>query len=139
MKTAIISDIMTRDVITALPDDTMSVVRDNMKNNIIHHTPVVEDGKVIGMISQNDVHQMEHHFTQFDNPEAEASNVQLFSSLLAKEVMTTPVITIREDESVQDAAKLFMINAFHALPVVGHDDLLVGMVTTLDLIKHAYK
>ncbi len=139
MKTASISDIMTRDVITALPDDTMSVVRDNMKNNIIHHTPVVENGKVVGMISQNDVHQMEHHFTHFDNPEAEQSNVQLFSSMLAKEVMTTPVITIRQDENVQDAAKLFMINAFHALPVVDHDDHLVGMVTTLDLIKHAYK
>ncbi|MDQ3016255.1 MAG: CBS domain-containing protein [Bacteroidota bacterium] len=134
-----IGSIMTTDVITALPDDTMSVVRDNMRDNIIHHTPVIEEGKVVGMISQNDIHQLEHHFTLFDNPDAEQSNVQLFSTMLAKEIMTTPVITIQEDDTVQAGAELFMMNMFNALPVVDHEGNLKGIVTTFDLIKFAYR
>ena len=132
-----IRDIMTSDLIIARPDETIAAVRKKLIDNLIHHIPVVADGKVQGMISLNDIYRMEHHFTVFNNPEAEASNQQLFSSMLAKEIMTTPVVKIREDEPVSIAVDIFLQNMFHALPVVNYDDELVGMVTTFDLIRHS--
>lgn len=132
-----IKDIMTKDVITVNPTDTMAIVREKITQNLIHHMPVIENHKVLGMISMNDIHKMEHHFTAFNNPEAEASNKQLFSTILAKEIMTTPVVKVRETEPVSIAVDLLLENMFHALPVVDDQDNLIGMVTTFDLIRHS--
>lgn len=132
-----ISEIMTPDIICVNPDDTILVVREKISNNHIHHMPVVEEKKVVGMISLNDLHKMEHQFTMFKNPEAEASNVQLFSTMLAKEIMTTPVVKVKESEPARKAVDLFLQNKFHALPVVNDNDELVGMLTTFDIIRHS--
>ena len=132
-----ISDIMTADIISVNPDDTILVVREKIDKNHIHHIPVVDGNKVVGMISLNDLHKMEHQFTMFKNPEAEASNQQLFSTMLAKEIMTTPIIKVKESEPVRLAVDLFLQNKFHALPVVNDNDELVGMVTTFDIIRNS--
>ena len=135
--TTAIRDIMTTEVITAAPDETLATVRDKITSHLIHHIPVVERGKVVGMISMNDIHQLEHHFTHFNNPEAKASNQQIFSTMLAKEVMTSPVVKVKETEPVSIAVDLLLENMFHALPVVNHEEQLVGMITTFDLIRHS--
>jgi len=129
---------MTSDVISCYPNDTLDSVKDKIVNNLIHHIPVVENEKVVGIISKSDLHRMEHHFTLFENPEAEQSNIQIFSTILAKEIMATPVICIREDEPVNAAVEVFLENTLHALPVVNHDDHLVGIVTTFDLIRFSF-
>ena len=135
--TTSIKDIMTTNIITVDPDDTLSVVRDKITNNLIHHIPVVKHNKVLGMISMNDLHKMEHHFTHFNNPEAQASNRQLFSTMLAKEIMSTPVVKVKQDQPVRIAVDLLLENLFHALPVVNDSEELVGIITTFDLIKHS--
>lgn len=135
--TTAIRDIMTTEVITATPDETLAMIRDKITTYLIHHIPVVEEGKVIGMISMNDIHQLQHHFTHFNNPAAEASNKQIFSTMLAREAMTSPVVKVKETEPVSIAVDLLLENMFHALPVVNNEDQLVGMVTTFDLIKHS--
>ncbi len=132
-----IKDIMTTQVITVNPNDTIAVVREKITDNSIHHIPVVEDGKVEGMISLNDIHRMEHHFTQFNNPEAEASNDQLFASMLAKEIMSTPVFKVNQNAELRAAVDIFLENKFHALAVVDEHEDLVGMITTFDVIKHS--
>lgn len=128
---------MTKDVLTVDPDDTIASVRDKITSHSIHHMPVVEEGRVVGMISMNDIYKMEHPFTVFNNPEAEDSNRQLFTTMLAKEIMTSPVVKVKEDEPVSIAVDLLLENMFHALPVVNGDSRLVGIVTTFDLIRHA--
>ena len=132
-----IKEIMTRDVVSVKPDDTISVVSEKMNSLTAHHMPVVENGKIAGMISMNDIHKMEHHFTIFNNPEAKDSNRQLFASMLAKDIMTTSVTTVHEDDNVGKAVDLLLENLFHALPVINHEEQLVGIVTTFDLIKHS--
>ena len=132
-----IKDIMSKDIITAEPNDTLAKVRDKISNHLIHHMPVVEDGKVIGMISVNDLHRMEHPFTAFKNPESEDSNRQIFASMLAKEIMSSPVVKVKETEPVSHAVDILLENLFHSLPVVNKDDKLVGIITTFDLIKHS--
>lgn len=133
----LIKDIMTKNVISVNPSDTIAVVKELITQHQIHHMPVVENKKVIGMISMNDIHQMEHHFTVFNNPESLASNRQLFTSMLAKEIMTKPVVKVKENEPVSMAVDLLLENLFHALPVVNNNDEIVGMVTTFDLIRQS--
>lgn len=138
MKASIpIKDIMSRDLITADPNDTLDKLQKRMADNMIHHIPVVENGTVTGMVSLNDINRLAHPFTQFNNPEAAASNEQLFSTMLAKEIMTNPVVKVRENDAVSSAVDIFLENVFHALPVVNEKDQLVGMLSTLDIIRHS--
>jgi CBS domain-containing protein len=58
-------------------------------------------------------------------------------SLLAEEAMTRQVATLDPDDSLEMAVGFFRENLFHALPVVDKDKL-VGIVTTFDLLTHAY-
>ena len=132
-----VRSIMSSDLITADPNDTLDKLQKNMADNMIHHIPVVENGNIAGMISLNDINRLAHPFTQFNNPEAAASNNQLFSTMLAKEIMTNPVVKIRDNDPVSSAVDIFLENVFHALPVVNDKDELVGMLSTLDIIRHA--
>ena len=132
-----IREIMSRDLITSDPNETLIKVQKKMADNMIHHIPVVENKKVTGMVSLNDINRLAHPFTQFNNPEAEASNQQLFSTMLAKEIMTNPVVKVREDDTVSTAVDIFLENIFHALPVVNNNDEIVGMLSTLDILRGA--
>lgn len=130
--------IMTERVLTVSPETVMTEVVRLFKTNNVHHVPVVDNGRVIGMISASDYHRLEHHFTLFKTHKAEEMNTAIFNSLLAKEVMTTPVATIRATDTVQFAADIFKENLFHALPVVDDDKRIVGILTPYDLMVYAY-
>ncbi|MGW5740482.1 CBS domain-containing protein [Amycolatopsis sp. NPDC003861] len=53
----------------------------------------------------------------------------------ARDLMTTPVITVHPWTSAKEAAELLAAHGFTALPVVDDDDRLVGIVTEADLIR----
>ena len=128
---------MTKDVIVAHPNESLSSVREKIEQHKIHHMPVVEEKKVVGMISMNDIHSLEHQFTIFNNPEAEVTNRKVFSTMLAKDIMKSPVVQVKDIDPASVAVDLLLDNFFHALPVVDKDGNMVGIVTTFDLIKHA--
>ena len=56
----------------------------------------------------------------------------------ARDIMTSPVITVRAGTTVQDAAALLAGRGFTALPVVDADDQLIGIVTEADLIRDRF-
>ena len=60
-----IADIMTTEVISIQPRDTMDKVDQIFETHSIHHIPVVESGRVVGMISKSDYYQILHGFTLF--------------------------------------------------------------------------
>ncbi|HZS78628.1 MAG TPA: CBS domain-containing protein [Ktedonobacteraceae bacterium] len=51
-----------------------------------------------------------------------------------KDVMTTKVITVREEQSKQQAARLLAQHRISGLPVVKDDNVLVGLVTEYDML-----
>ena len=133
-----VKHIMTRDLITADPDETLESVRHKILSNHIQHIPVVEGKKIQGIISKGDLHRMEHHFTLFQSEKALQSNKQIFSTILASEIMTKTLVKLRDSDPATIAVDLFRENLFHALPVINEKDQLVGMLTPLDLLKYAY-
>jgi CBS domain-containing protein len=63
------------------------------------------------------------------NQEEEAKYMQ------AKDVMTTRVITVTENETKQQAARLLAQHRISGLPVVNDDNVVVGVVTEYDVIS----
>jgi CBS-domain-containing membrane protein len=53
----------------------------------------------------------------------------------ARDIMTSPVVTVRADIPVKEAAALLAAREFTALPVVDGDDRLIGIVTEADLVR----
>ncbi len=134
-----VSHIMTTNVISVRPDDTMDIVQDIFRKNEIHHIPVIDNEKVVGIISHSDYLELLNTFTLFKTEESERYNNAVMSSLLVKEVMTKQVAKLNPDDSVEVAAGFFRENLFRALPVVDKDGNLKGIVTTYDLLNYAFR
>lgn len=133
-----VKQIMTTDLVTADPEEILDSVKHKLIANHIQHIPVVDGKKILGIISKGDILRMEHHFTLFRSEKALQSNKQIFSTILASEIMTTNLVKLRETDTASIAVDLFRENMFHALPVINDKDQLVGMITPLDLLRYAF-
>jgi acetoin utilization protein AcuB len=137
-KTTTVAEVMTERVIVVRPEETMDVVQDIFRKNNIHHVPVVDKGCIVGMVSHADYLKLLHGFTLFKTKKSDEYNDSILRSLLVREVMTKQVATLGPEDSLELAAGFFRENLFHALPVVDEDNILIGIVTTYDLLNYAY-
>ena len=115
-----IEQIMTRDLVTVTPDQSMAELREIMQRNRISGTPVVEGGKLIGLVSIEDL------INALGAGEGEA---------LIREKMTTNLQTVYADESVVVAINKFARFGFGRLPVVDRSEKLVGILTQGDIVR----
>ncbi len=139
IKNVSVKEIMTRELITVAPHDNMAVVDEIFKKSNFHHLPVVdENGKVAGLVSMADYNKLLNTFTFFANEKSEAYNKAVMRSMLVEDIMTKHVATLLEDSTVSVAAGIFSENLFHAIPIVDAEGILVGIITTFDLINYAY-
>lgn len=112
-----VREIMVKDPITVTKDTTLLDSEKLMSVNKIGRLIVVnEEGTVIGMLTDSDL--VDQHDLE----------VQV------EELMSTDVITVYQDQTVQDAAALMADNQIGGLPVFNRDDKLVGIVTAEDLV-----
>ena len=128
-----ISTFMTTDLITVQSDDKVVVVNDIMENHGIHHVPVINFNKLVGMISKSDL----LHFLKgmnYDSYQDIMNDVRL-KNYVASEIMTEDLECLQPDDELQKALELFQKNKYHAIPIVKDDDELVGILTTFDILK----
>ena len=97
----------------------------------IHHVPVVEAGRLVGMISPLDLAKLGACPVQDGAMLAEHF---LDSRLSVGQLMCRDVISVRDNATVREAARLLSAGGFHSLPVVNAGHRVVGIVTTTDLI-----
>lgn len=130
--TAPVSKFMSKKLLTVSPRDRMTAVKEIFDNNRIHHIPVVKYTGLVGMISRTDY----LYFLRGKNINACDHLVEesRLNNYLVEDVMTKGIATLESTERLNVALELFSENLFHAIPVVD-DGELVGMLTTLDIIK----
>lgn len=115
------------------PQDSMESIRHLFEQKGFHHAPVVEDRKLVGMVSYTDyLRVIQDVFSS--NVHVAATNAQLLKNVLVKDIMSTSVVTIDEHDSIQKVVSIFHAHPFHALPVVDAQLHLLGIVTTNDLL-----
>jgi acetoin utilization protein AcuB len=133
-----VKEIMTRDIITVSPNETMDHAAALFDSGDMHHLPVMDESVLVGMLSTTDMHKIMHHFTLFKVRNTDVVNQSVLRSLLIKEVMSSPVATIQTTTSLTTVAAIFRENLFHALPVIGQNGDIEGIVTPFDLMNYAY-
>ncbi len=125
-----ISKIMTSDILTANHTHSLKEVDALLKENNIHHLPVVSGEELIGMISKSDLDRISFISEYGD----ESVKTQVFDGLSIEQVMTKSVQSLQPEDTIKEAAEILSTNEFHALPVVSENKV-VGIVTSRDLMK----
>lgn len=128
-----VSDIMTTELITVSENDPVSKIEEIFKENKIHHIPVIDKGKLIGLISKSDYLFFKRGFND-DRVDERLDSFRMRVHTV-KEIMTTKLATLESNAKINVALEIFKENLFHAIPIV-EDEKLIGIVTTLDVIKH---
>ena len=123
--------IMTENPVTVSKDQPLSTARALLADEKIHHLPVVEGGKLIGILSSSDLVRLSLMYDRDDD----GLNEFLDSQYTIDAVMQRHPITVGVEYTVREAAKVLSLGGFHALPVVGYDGELKGIVTSTDLIE----
>jgi len=111
----------------------ISEVRRLLRASAFHHVPVVsEEGCLVGVISSMDLAEYALDVWVKD---AEVVDAEIDASFSLGAVMTHEPTTIEPHESVHKAADLLAEGAYHCLPVVDAAGLLVGMLTSTDVLR----
>ena len=127
-----IANFMTTQLITVMPETPLLEVQKLMKENNIHHLPVVEFRKIVGMISNSDfLHFLRGFSTNSYDSFVEETRLKRWT---ARDIMTDKLGKVSSQDPIRTAVDIFVANRFHALPVVDNEEL-VGIITTQDIIK----
>jgi acetoin utilization protein AcuB len=121
-----ISSIMTKKVVTVRPDDTLVEVNKILFEKHIHHIPVVDGHKLVGIITSFDLVKLGKCHDEF-------------AAIKVADVMTRKVATLEPQEKIGAAAQVFLEKLFHGIPIVNESHDLVGIITTHDILKYEFK
>ena len=113
---------MTPNPVTASPTESLCSARSKMLDRNFHYLPVVDDGNVIGVVSDHDV---DRHMAQKNGIEVrEALRTEIGETLA----------TVRPSTSLKEAVRLIRKRQVKALPVVDEGKL-VGIITISDILR----
>jgi len=120
----LINQVMTRDIATISPADTMEFVANLFREKRISGAPVLNDGELVGILSIEDLIRC-------------LRAVDLFSAV--NKYMSTQLITVKEFDPVIEALKTFVHNRVGRLPVLDEHNKLVGIITKGDITRGLLK
>jgi len=125
-----VSSVLNRHVITVFPTDRIVHARRLMLDNEISGLAVVEEGEVVGMLTERDLMRALGRFKKL----ADRYQHRRIRNMLVGDVMTQDVKTLEVDATVADATRVMLENSISGIPVTEKGKL-AGMVTRGDLLK----
>jgi CBS domain-containing protein len=133
LKSVKVRELMTKKVSTLDRNDTLDMVDDVMELGRVRHIPVVDQGKLVGIVSQRDLFRSA---LAFAIGYGEKGRRTLLRSLNVKDVMNSPVVTTRPDATLASAAALMVKKKIGCLPVLDVGNKMIGILTETDVLKH---
>ena len=110
--------IMTRHPETIRPDDSLEKAKEMMDAAGFRRLPVVKDSTIVGMLTERNLREHSGYL----------------GSTKVNVAMSTPVISVGPNATVQEATRLMLRHKVGGLPVVEHGKI-VGIVTTIDMLR----
>lgn len=140
-KRILVSEVMTKNVISVKKDADIHEVSRLLSENKISGLPVVDDDNhVVGVITEADVLSMAglkkghtfkdiiRHILGEPIPERKEGNK-------VEDVMTSPAITTRPDVDIKEVARIFDEKRIKRLPVVDDENKLIGIISRADIVR----
>lgn len=140
-----VRNIMTKKLITVTADTLIEDISKLIIANRISGVPVVDsDNRVVGMVTQSDIiFRQIHKETTFAATtedlvllkEGMKAEKRFSSGNTAKDIMTSPVITAHENDSIRDVVELITKEKIKRVVIVNEEGRLVGIVSKMDIVK----
>ena len=126
-----IKDWITREVITIKPEASVKEAFMLLKSMGIRHLPVVKNGVLKGIVTDRDLRRpkLSDVFKSWDQLYRINDEIQV------EDIMASPALTIPEDATIQEAAKIMAKNRIGALPVTDKKGKLDGIITESDILR----
>lgn len=131
MSDGLIKDSMTTPVLSISSETGLSDARKMMTESKVRRLPVVDNGELVGIVSFTDVLEAKLATSTTMNV-WELS--QLVLDMKVKDVMATDILTIDQNETIADAARMMLEQKISGVPVT-EEGKLVGMITESDLFR----
>ena len=134
-----VEDLMTSKVFTVEQNDLIDRVFFLIHYEKVRHLPVVEKGKVIGIVSDRDMYKAMG--PKSNSSAIEASSHSDGSTELhvipkkVQNIMRRGVLTVHPETYASEAAAIMADNKLGALPVVNKDNKLVGIISSTDILR----
>ena len=132
MQELLVRDWMTSKVITVDGRTTLPDAHKLMRTNNIRRLPVVEHGKLVGIVTRSDIREA----SPSDATTLSVWEMQyLLSKLEVRQIMTKSPVTILPDASIKEAARLMYEHKIGGLPVLDGKGRLRGIITESDIFR----
>jgi acetoin utilization protein AcuB len=123
---------MNPNVITVNADDSMLDATKLLKEHNIRHLPVLEKGKLVGVVTDRDLKRA----SPSDATSLEAHEVlYLIANIKVREIMTRNPITVPYNFTIEEAAEILLQAKISGMPVVDKQGNVIGTITQTDLFK----
>ena len=131
-----VANIMTRQVHTITPHDTLATIRDIFTKVSYRHLLVAENEKLVGVISDRDALR---HSSPFVDTDCERQEDRDQLQIQACNIMTTNIITVDAETLIDSASILLLENNISCLPVIKYDKRIDGILSWKDILQyHVY-
>jgi CBS domain-containing protein len=144
-----ISSIMTKEVVSVSPNEKLLDVAEKLHQRGFNGLPVVDNGKIIGMITESDLlsrgstslhipsiikflHELD--FEKYSG-KFKSADFQTIVDANAADVMNTEFVSIGPDAEIMELLNIFQEKHVNPIPVVDEERKLVGIVSLSDIIK----
>lgn len=124
-------DRMSLSPLTIGPEDSLQTALDLLHKHNIRELPVVEHGKLIGIVTDRDLRQIAPSYPVFRDQQEIRYYLQ---TLKVAAAMTVDPLVVSPETSLVEAAKLLHTYRIGSLPVV-EDEKLVGLISVTDLLR----
>jgi acetoin utilization protein AcuB len=126
-----IKEWITHEVVTINPEASVKEAFALLKSMGIRHLPVVKNAKLYGIVTDRDLRRpkISDVFLEWDEL------YQINDAIQVEDIMAAPAITISEDSTIKEAAKIMAQNRIGALPVTNKKGTLAGIITESDILR----
>ncbi len=128
-----VSNIMSTQLVVLNTTDSLEKAEQLFKKHKIRHIPVISGKRIAGMLSLSDLLRIS--FADGAYEDEEDIETVVYDMFTVPQVMASNVRSVSPDTTIRQVAEILSKEEFHALPVC-EGDVLVGIVTTTDLIKY---
>ena len=123
MRDVSVARVMSENPVTITPDTSVEEAQTLLELGELHHLPVVEDDRLVGIVSSADLLKL--HLLE--------ERAETLDRIHVASIMVDSPVTLSHRASLRDAVAKLSLGGFHALPVTGDDGELAGIVTSADL------
>jgi len=118
---AYVRDVMKKEIISAKIDDNIPKISKLLAEKKISNIPVVnKKDELVGIVSEQDI--------------IKAMESENFMNMTAKNIMTKPVLSVKETDGLEYVSKIFVERPYRRLPVT-RDKKVVGVITREEIIQ----